>query len=324
MRDNSNWGHTTTGRSRHRGPVCYLTEGKFFPLPDWCGPDRAAATDALYEPTEDGEDRLLDEIERRGCLYFFEMADPHRAGAGSYRGQAPYRPGVASIAATGFGLSALCIADTRGYLDRAAVKARVRTTLQHLNTESRARTRLLFHFLDSSTGSGSGKARPPPSIAHGCCAARCIAGSTGTIPRSGALAVRSARPHRLALDARWRPDPVPRMEAGTRFSLLSLGPLCRGAGHVPARRGSRRKCHSAQMLGCLETAHARLQGRILHRCRHAAVRPSVLPRLVRFPEPRRTATPTISGTRSGPRRRTACIAWAWRTNSPGTVPICGA
>ena len=59
---------------------------------------------------------------------------------------------MASIAATGFGLSALCIADARGYLDRAAVKARVRSTLQHLNTTAAHEHGFFFHFLDSATG----------------------------------------------------------------------------------------------------------------------------------------------------------------------------
>lgn len=98
-------------------------------------------------------DQLLDDIERRGCLYFYEMADPStglvldRAAVDGH-----YAPGVASIAATGFGLSALCIADRRGYLDRAAVKARVRTTLQHLNAHAEHKHGFLYHFLDSATG----------------------------------------------------------------------------------------------------------------------------------------------------------------------------
>src|SRR5690348_15226339 len=85
----------------------------------------------------DDDDRLVDQIESRGCLYFAEMADPQ---TGLVRDRAEigtkYTPSVASIAATGFGLSALCIADARGYLDRADVKARVRTTLTHLNRKT--------------------------------------------------------------------------------------------------------------------------------------------------------------------------------------------
>jgi hypothetical protein len=117
------------------------------------GASFAAATQHSLRASDDADDRLLDDIERRGCQYFYEMGDPHtglvrdRAEIGSR-----YSPGVASIAATGFGLSALCIADVRGYLDREAVKARVRTTLEHLNAEAAHEHGFFFHFLDSSTG----------------------------------------------------------------------------------------------------------------------------------------------------------------------------
>src|SRR5262249_23623033 len=82
-----------------------------------------------------------------------EMADPH-TGLVLDRAQPDtgYRPGIASIAATGFGLSALCIADAHGYLNRAAVRERVRTTLQHLNDHAAQERGFFYHFLDSATG----------------------------------------------------------------------------------------------------------------------------------------------------------------------------
>jgi len=44
---------------------------------------------------------------------------------------------MASIAATGFGLTALCIADRRGYLPHAQIVERVKTTLEwHLNSNA--------------------------------------------------------------------------------------------------------------------------------------------------------------------------------------------
>ena len=63
-----------------------------------------------------------------------------------------YSPGVASIAATGFGLSALAIADSRRYLDRAQAQARVRTTLQFLCDKTAQERGFFYHFLDSATG----------------------------------------------------------------------------------------------------------------------------------------------------------------------------
>ncbi|HLK50779.1 MAG TPA: glucoamylase family protein [Bryobacteraceae bacterium] len=106
------------------------------------------------EPREQGApDDLLDEIERRGCLYFFEMADPL---TGMVRDRAvpgqPYAPGASSIAATGFGLSALAVADRRGYLDHEMARARVRRTLEFLCEGAEHEHGFYYHFLDSSTG----------------------------------------------------------------------------------------------------------------------------------------------------------------------------
>jgi hypothetical protein len=63
-------------------------------------------------------------MQQAGCLYFTEQASPvngqvlDRAAAFPTNGQIDTRT-MASIAATGFGLSALCIADQRGYQPHA-------------------------------------------------------------------------------------------------------------------------------------------------------------------------------------------------------------
>ena len=106
------------------------------------------------EPHATGaSDELLDEIERRGCRYFYEMADP---GTGLVLDRSlpegAYSPGASSIAATGFGLSALAIADSRGYLDRSLIRARVRRTLKFLCGEAEHEHGFFYHFLDSATG----------------------------------------------------------------------------------------------------------------------------------------------------------------------------
>src|SRR5215469_9231509 len=93
----------------------------------------AGAHRAAANGDEDPSEDLLDEIERCGCLYFYEMGDPL---TGLVRDRAvpgqAYAPGACSIAATGFGLSALAIADHRGYLDHDKARARVRRTLEFL------------------------------------------------------------------------------------------------------------------------------------------------------------------------------------------------
>lgn len=98
-------------------------------------------------------DRLLDEIGRRACRYFYDMADPN---SGLVRDRAspdePYAPSAASIAATGFGLSALAIGASRGFLERSLAEARVRTTLQFLCERAPQEHGFFYHFMDSDTG----------------------------------------------------------------------------------------------------------------------------------------------------------------------------
>lgn len=116
----------------------------------WAG----ASSDTL--PASD--DALLDDLERRAALYFWEQADPasgqvlDRAYANNQDGKLRSRRPLSSIAATGFGLSALVIAEHRGYFPRAAVVERVRNTLDfHLNHLTHDHG-FFTHFNDVHTG----------------------------------------------------------------------------------------------------------------------------------------------------------------------------
>jgi hypothetical protein len=97
---------------------------------------------------------LLDELERRACLFFYEQADPQtglvRDRARSTGGRDPRT--VASIAATGFGLSALCIANLRGYLSAADAHERTERTLEYFARRAPVHNGFFFHFLDAKTG----------------------------------------------------------------------------------------------------------------------------------------------------------------------------
>src|SRR5437588_8446772 len=107
----------------------------------------------LYGQDTGTSDRLLDEIERRACAYFFEQADPEtglvldRAGL-----HTPYAPAACSIAATGFGLSAMCIADQRGFLDHPVAQERVRRMLRFLKDGAAGEHGFFYHFLHSHSG----------------------------------------------------------------------------------------------------------------------------------------------------------------------------
>lgn len=102
------------------------------------------------------DDAFLDGLERRACMFFWEQASPEtgqildRARNDLTGGRDPRR--MASIASTGFGLTALCIADQRGYLPHEQVVDRVRTTLKwHLNKMPEVHG-FFFHFTEVESG----------------------------------------------------------------------------------------------------------------------------------------------------------------------------
>jgi hypothetical protein len=107
------------------------------------------------------DETFLDNLERQGSKFFWEQGsadtgqvlDRSRCDLGGACD--PRR--MASIAATGFGLTALCIADKRGYLPHDAIVERVRTTLNwHLNQMPEVHG-FFYHFTDMETGDPYGR-----------------------------------------------------------------------------------------------------------------------------------------------------------------------
>jgi len=114
------------------------------------------ATLAAVQPAgvfSEDEDRVLEELERANCLYFWEQADPE---TGLIRDRFTVRGkdkgGVASIAAVGFGLTALCIAEKRGYLTHPQVRDRVIATLRSLWSRLPNHRGFFYHFARMDTG----------------------------------------------------------------------------------------------------------------------------------------------------------------------------
>lgn len=116
----------------------------------------SAATKVEHAPLSREDEAFLDEMERLGCLYFVEQAGPHngqvldRAAAAS-TGRLDTRR-MSSIAATGFGLSALCIADQRGYRPRATLLQQVQRTLRFHAERLYNNHGFFYHFNDIETG----------------------------------------------------------------------------------------------------------------------------------------------------------------------------
>jgi len=101
------------------------------------------------------DDQLLEEIEKAGFLFFWEQAD---STTGQVRDRALAVGNdtriFSSIAATGFGLTALCIGAQRGYQASADIASRVRATLSFLlnQLQPQGQNGFFYHFVDMTTG----------------------------------------------------------------------------------------------------------------------------------------------------------------------------
>lgn len=99
------------------------------------------------------DDQFLDALERANFLYFWEQAHPQ---TGLIKDRCNVRTNdssiVASIASTGFGLTAICIAEKRGYIPHAAARLRVVQTLSFLWHHLPTHRGFFFHFANMNTG----------------------------------------------------------------------------------------------------------------------------------------------------------------------------
>jgi len=99
---------------------------------------------------------LLDELERAAFEFFWNEANPQtglvmdRANAS---GGGPQR--LASVAATGFGLTALCIGHEREYRSRIGIEQRVEKTLRFLARDIPTEHGFFYHFVGEDSGKRS-------------------------------------------------------------------------------------------------------------------------------------------------------------------------
>ena len=99
------------------------------------------------------DDQFLEDVERASFNFFWEQANPQTGlvkDRCNVRG--PDNSLVASIAATGFGLTALCIGHKRGYIKRAEARKRAAATLQFLWKKLACHRGFFFHFANLNTG----------------------------------------------------------------------------------------------------------------------------------------------------------------------------
>ncbi len=101
---------------------------------------------------------LLDDISRRSFRYFWEHMDPHtglvldRVTVNGSDDDTPDHENVASIAATGFGLTALCIGAGHRWVSPEVARRRILTALHFFATKAPQKRGWFYHFLDARTG----------------------------------------------------------------------------------------------------------------------------------------------------------------------------
>src|SRR5437762_6271113 len=100
-------------------------------------------------PFEGTDEQLLDEIQRASFEFFWNEASP-KSGQVKDRALANGNDSrmMSSIAATGFGLTSLCIGDHRGYRKSAEIIERVLNTLRFIANDLHNEHGFFFHFID--------------------------------------------------------------------------------------------------------------------------------------------------------------------------------
>src|SRR5215213_675209 len=100
---------------------------------------------------------FIDDLQQRSFRYFWEQADPQtglvpdRARMDGSSLDATHQ-NVASIAATGFGLTSLCIAADRAWISKAEALERARNTLRFFDARAFQQRGWFYHWLDVKTG----------------------------------------------------------------------------------------------------------------------------------------------------------------------------
>jgi hypothetical protein len=114
----------------------------------------AAGTGAAAPPVLTPEDdQFLNDVERASFQFFWEQGNP-KTGMVKDRCnvRADDRTVAASIAATGFGLTSLCIADKRGFISRGDALQRLFVTLRFLWKKLPNHRGFFYHFANAETG----------------------------------------------------------------------------------------------------------------------------------------------------------------------------
>ena len=115
--------------------------------------DTQSALPSPSSPISAADDQFLDQLERANFLFFWEQANPQ---TGLIKDRCNVRINdtslSASIASTGFGLTAICIAENRGFVSHPIARLRVVQTLSFLWHKLPTHRGFFFHFANMNTG----------------------------------------------------------------------------------------------------------------------------------------------------------------------------
>ena len=120
--------------------------------------DRGMARPEPSKTLSEADNDLLDDLSRRSFRYFLDQTNPvtgltlDRAPANGGLDRKPASQGVASIAATGFGLTAFCIAADHRWISHEVARERVLAALEYFANKAPQQHGWFYHFLDVATG----------------------------------------------------------------------------------------------------------------------------------------------------------------------------
>ena len=209
---------------------------------------RPAAAQMTDDTPEFVDDRaFLDEWQRRCFDFFWQQTHPatgitaDRAPADGSTLVYTEDEAVGSIAAVGFGLTAICIADERGWVDSAdAASPRRQPPFRFLLDRRRAQGRLLLPLhrhappAQRDLGERAVVDRHRPAARRRAHRPAVLRRHTRSSPRPGH---RPLRPGQLALDDGRRPDPEHGLDPRGRLHQLPMGPLLRAPDPADAGPG---------------------------------------------------------------------------------------
>jgi len=122
------------------------------------GYDRGTPRPGAVKPLIGIDNDLLDDLSRRSFRYFWEQTNPRtglvldRALATGGPENKPNHEGVASAAATGFGLTAFCIAADHHWISHEMARQRVLAAVRFFANSAPQEHGWFFHYMDSASG----------------------------------------------------------------------------------------------------------------------------------------------------------------------------